>query len=202
MWPLDNLLQFILPLSCLHCDIPLKGKEKQFCHHCAQQLELAPPDSRSPPGLDSVLGPGHAAIAFESVGPGAQLSSILHHRPSLVRGCAGYLAVQFLALDWPQPDWVIPLSQADRTWWQPKTDTVSLLAKALATLISCQMLGVMRYSLRTSKPSWKPKRKIEGCRVLLVSTLLPKADVLKLVLPNLTTHGVKEIYVLSLRHDR
>lgn len=119
-------INLLYPPLCLHCQAAMHNDTHLLCDPCVELLELINPAERCPqcfsanycsnkrlcneclqraPILDGI------AAAFDYVGPAASLVRKLKYanQPYLAKGCAAYLAAQFLQLNWPMPDVIVPV---------------------------------------------------------------------------------------------
>lgn len=119
-------INLLYPPLCLHCQEVKRNETHLLCDSCVELLELIDPSERCPqcfsadycsnkrlcsvclqrpPLLNGI------AAAFDYVGPAASLVRKLKYsnQPHLAKGCAAYLAAQFLRLNWPLPDIIVPV---------------------------------------------------------------------------------------------
>jgi len=128
-FPKNLILSFIdlvYPSLCLHCRDSLPKGWSHLCPECLAKLELIDHKERCPYCFTSNYNPGSElcpacrrldpilhgmAAAFDYVGPAATLIRKLKYsdQPYLAKGVGAYLAAQFLELQWPWPDRIIPV---------------------------------------------------------------------------------------------
>ena len=123
---IQGFLHLVYPPLCLHCKGSLRNHSPTFCDTCLSLLELIEPEERCPLCFSSDFCPKRRlcsmcsrkqifltslAAAFEYVGPAATLIRKLKYsnQPYLSKGAGAYLAAQFLRLNWPMPDVIIPV---------------------------------------------------------------------------------------------
>lgn len=101
---------------------------------------LCAPCSKQPPIIDRI------AAAFDYAGPPATLIRKLKyaHRPYLAKGAGAYLAAQFLKLDWPLPDLIIPVPISLSHKFERGFNQCLLLAEAFASIIEKPVADILR----------------------------------------------------------
>lgn len=122
---IQSLKQLIFPQLCLHCHHLLKPNQSIFCSDCFNQLELIDPATRCSACfcfhphvkkaicLDCTKHPQlltAQAAAFEYIGPAATMIKKMKYGnlPFLAKGASAFLIAQFIKLEWPMPDVIIP----------------------------------------------------------------------------------------------
>lgn len=107
---------------CPYCFTADFEVENRVCTACRE----------NPPLLNRV------AAAFDYIGPGASLIRHLKYsgKPYLAKGCAAYLAAQFLELDWPMPDVIIPVPITFTHWFERGYNQSRLLADHLGEILN------------------------------------------------------------------
>lgn len=126
--------------------------EKLFCSTCLKDLSLIEPKGRCPycfgewngsnmslcstcrrhpPILDGL------AAACEGMGPAATLLNRLKYgdRPYLAQGAAALMAAQFIQLEWPFPDLIVPVPISFSHWFERGYNQSQLLADAFGKII-------------------------------------------------------------------
>lgn len=143
------LLYLAYPPICLHCGETIEEKHAIFCSHCFPQLELIDHNDRCPHCFSSDFCPEryicqecsqHAPVlnriasAFDYMGPAATLVKGLKYgnQPYLAKGAAAYMAMQFIHLNWPVPDVIIPVPLPLTRWIQRGYNQSLLLAQELS----------------------------------------------------------------------
>jgi ComF family protein len=122
----EAFLQFVYPSFCLHCADPTRHGAGIFCLSCTSQLELINPLERCPycfsadfdaerricyPCFMEAPSFKRSAAVFDYQGPAATLVLKMKyaHQSYLADGAGAYLAMQFMQLDWPMPDLIVPV---------------------------------------------------------------------------------------------
>lgn len=117
---------FVYPSFCLHCNEATDSSKGHFCPTCAAQLELINPKERCPYCFSNDYDPEkrvcypcfiekpvlkRTAAAFDYIGPAATLVTKMKYanQPYLAKGAGAFLAVQFFNLEWPEPDFIVPV---------------------------------------------------------------------------------------------
>lgn len=151
---INSLVNLLYPPLCLHCDESIDDKTALFCSSCQTLLTLIPPEERcsrcfslrdiSEQKLCSECRQNFThftsmAAAFDYMGPAATLVKKMKYadQPYLSRGGGAFLAAQFLQLQWPVPDIVIPVPMSLLRWLDRGYNQSELLARQLAEILSC-----------------------------------------------------------------
>lgn len=124
-------MELIEPLErCPYCFSADFVPEKLICLNCI----------KSPPLLNGV------ATAFEYAGPAACLIRRLKYSDQsyLAKGLGAYLAAQFLHLNWPMPDFLIPVPIAFTHWIDRGYNQSELLAYSMADLLKCPVKNALK----------------------------------------------------------
>ncbi len=124
-------MELIDPIErCPYCFSPTYCPEERVCPDCQKRA----------PVLDRI------ASAFDYVGPAATMLKQLKYgqQKHLARGCSAYLAAQFLRLDWPMPDVIIPVPIALNHWIQRGYNQCDLLAIHLGEYLKCPVVHALR----------------------------------------------------------
>lgn len=144
----------VYPPNCWHCKGYIKNDRAIFCEDCLTLLQLIDPDERCPRCFSFDYCPekkfclscfkrpsllAGMSAAFDYLGPAATLVKRLKYfdQPHLAEGVAAYLAAQFLRLNWPMPDFIIPVPITFTHWLERGYNQSQLLAKNLSKLLSC-----------------------------------------------------------------
>jgi competence protein ComFC len=123
---ISSLKNLLFPALCLHCNEFLLDPDHPLCGHCLSLMTPLEPCERCPQCFSSAISTGYSvctqcmqtppifdgvAAVFDYAGPAATLIKRLKYsnKPYLAEGCGAYLAAQFLKLDWPLPDMIIPM---------------------------------------------------------------------------------------------
>lgn len=154
-------VNLIYPPLCLACKEVLLSDAEILCPHCLVKLEMISPEERCPfcfspeynPELPScndclknrpVL---HGiAAAFDYLGPAACLVKKLKYADQayLAEGLGAYMSAQFLQLNWPMPDYIIPVPIAFTHWLDRGYNQSLLLANHVGKLLSCPVIEPLK----------------------------------------------------------
>lgn len=157
-----SFMDLVYPPFCLHCEDCLYDSSGFFCSHCVQQLELLDHKERCPFCFTAEFNRQHEACcgvcrrqqrlldgmaaSFEYEGPAATLVKRLKYGglPYLSKGAAAFLVAQFVRLQWPFPDYIVPvpmdtLKRLDRGYNQS-----ALLAEAFAKMVDRPVMPVLK----------------------------------------------------------
>lgn len=153
----NSFQDLIYPPLCLHCNDSLEKGFSIFCPHCQDFLSLIDPSTRCykcfsfNSNQEKPLNCRHCqnkpthlkgmASVFDYEGPPATLVKQLKYgrQSYLAKGCAAYLATQFLALNWPMPDFIIPMPMGRLKKYQRGYNQSELLADHFSKLIDCPL---------------------------------------------------------------
>lgn len=149
-----SFCHLIYPPICLHCRGTLQDDNPLLCEICLDLLTLIDPAERCPHCFSAdfyhskqqcpdchrqkpIL--NRMAAAFDYVGPAATLVKSMKYsnKPYLCEGLSGYLAAQFLKLQWPMPDLIAPVPIAFTHWIQRGYNQSQLLSQGLSKLLNC-----------------------------------------------------------------
>jgi competence protein ComFC len=151
----NSFLDLIYPPLCFHCHAHLETGSLMFCRYCQSFLEIIDPQYRCPICFSADFNPSikrgcnecqktskhikHRAAVFEYEGPSTTLIKGLKYggKAFLAKVGGAYLATQFLALNWPMPDLIVPMPMSRLKKIQRGYNQSELLAEALAKFISC-----------------------------------------------------------------
>lgn len=182
-------LDLLYPPMCLACNEGIEEHGLPLCKTCLSQLELIDPEERCPHCFTADYIPEKrlcpdclknppiltgVASAFDYLGPAACLIRHLKYqdKPYLSEGCGAYLAAQFLQMNWPFPDRIIPVPMALTHWFGRGYNQSELLAQSLGKLLECpvdnalvRQSGDYSQAGLTRKQRWR----LEGSRIQLRS---------------------------------
>lgn len=157
-----SFIDFVYPPVCLHCYESLEDYSRLFCRYCLQQLEMIDALARCPYCFSSEFNQEmqtccrscegkprliqRMASVFDYEGAPSTLIKHLKYggKPYLANGGGAYLAAQFFALNWPMPDFVIPMPMSRLRKWERGYNQSELLAISFAKLTGCSV----SYSLK------------------------------------------------------
>lgn len=152
----------IYPPLCLHCLSLLTLEESQICSLCLPLLELADSKERCSlcfawqghmlpcPACRRQISPFKAlAAAFEYCGPAATLVKLLKYgqMPYLYKGMSGFLAAQFVALEWPKPDLIVPVPASWPHRLARGYNQSALLAEGVAGILNIPFVAGLKRNL-------------------------------------------------------
>ena len=125
-----SFLHLAYPPLCLHCREGLDADVHLFCRPCLSLLEMIDPDMRCPYCFTSEINVEteiccaecrhrmqvihRLAAVFDYDGPAATLIKYLKYggQPYLTESAGAFLTAQFVRLEWPMPDFLIPMPMA------------------------------------------------------------------------------------------
>ncbi len=157
-------INFIYPSFCLHCGKRISSHEHHFCKTCILQLELIDPKERCPYCFSSDYDPEkrvcypcfmekpsfkRCAAAFDYQGPAASLVLKMKYanQPWLAKGTGAYMAVQWIRLEWPMPDFIVPVPLTLVHTISRGYNQSLLLAQSMSHIIKCPILPILRRRL-------------------------------------------------------
>ncbi len=157
----ESFLSLLYPPLCVHCNCLLHNPSQLLCEDCLIIMELIDPNERCPYCFSSNYCPEQRVCqecqkkspilhrigsAFDYTGPAASLIRHLKYgnQKYLARGCGAYLAAQFLRLEWPMPDVIIPVPIAFNHWVNRGFNQCELLANHLGDIIKCPVVNALR----------------------------------------------------------
>lgn len=156
----DSFLHLVYPTTCLHCSLLLAPSKELLCSSCASLLQLIDPkerclacfnlkeheQERCRSCIDHPLLFYRLAAAFDYEGPASSLIKHLkyYNQPYLARGLAAFLAAQFVNLDWPFPDALIPVPISWTHHFDRGYNQSALLARELAAFLKVPVWDVLK----------------------------------------------------------
>lgn len=215
-----NLFNVLYPPFCLHCDLSLDQKKTFFCQACLELLTPIKTEERcrtcfgaEVPCLLCMQRPAflkRAAAACDPFSPAVTLSSHLYKGHTLfVPAAASLMVLQFLALDWPLPDLIVPAPLSLWTRSKRGGDTHTLLAKQIGSTLNTPCAKPLKAAWDKrcflERADWKTRVILRGgkktvlpdMRILLV-TLKLEDTALRQAAEALLEGGASEIYALAL----
>lgn len=156
-------VNLVYPPLCLHCKESITEDTHIFCEACLGLMQLIDPAERCPHCFSSnySLESRHCpecqrtppilnaiAAAFDYVGPAACLVRKLKYsdKSYLSKGCGAYLAAQFLQLDWPMPDLIIPVPISLTHLLERGYNQSYLIANTLSEILQCPLQDALNRS--------------------------------------------------------
>lgn len=157
----NSLFHLTFPAKCLHCRILLPPKDLVLCPDCSSLLELILFHDRCPSCFNviedeysvpchrccQILSPfTQIASAFNYEGPAASLVKQLKYfnQMYLAKGMAGWLVAQFVRLEWPIPDAVVPVPISFIHYLERGYNQSALLAEEMGRLLKRPVWDILR----------------------------------------------------------
>ncbi|HRD55856.1 MAG TPA: ComF family protein [Parachlamydiaceae bacterium] len=227
---LNSLLSLAYPPVCLHCNQTLSNQDQLLCASCSPLLELIDKELYCPRCFyGSPSKKAHAckncatkslatvsiAAALEYMGPASSLIKQLKYgdKPYLAKGLAAFMAAQFVSLDWPAPDFIIPVPQAFSRFLTRGYNQAELLGETLSNLLNCPLkLALKRKSGSFSQAALnkeerlqmeeqtiylKKNQHLEDKVILLVDDVLTTGTTLQKCAESLMEEAPSAIYALA-----
>lgn len=207
-----SLKQLIFPQLCLHCHQLLRQHQSIFCTDCFNQLEFIDPQTRclicfSTHNMtkksvcleckkSNRLLTAQAA-AFEYTGPASTLIRKMKYGnlPYLAKGAAAFLTAQFIKLDWPLPDVIIPTPISWTHQIERGFNQSDLIAQELSKFLKCPTINLLkrlagdysqaglslsqRKKLSAKRFMLKKPQHLEGHTVLLIDDVMTSGSTLE-----------------------
>lgn len=157
---LSSLIDLCYPAECIHCSDGMHRSEQLFCETCVTLLEVLDPQERclycfgvkenlSRNICDRCIGKPlvfhRQAAVFDYQGPVESLVKRLkyHNQPYLSKGAAAFMAAQFLRLEWPIPDAIVPIPISLSHWVDRGYNQSELLAKDLGAILGVPVKNIL-----------------------------------------------------------
>lgn len=223
----------IYPPICQHCERPVVDDQHLFCFDCLILLEMIDISERCPYCFSSDYHPkkqvcSHCskqhpvfhrlAAVFEYIGPASTLVKKLKYgnMPRLSQGAGAYLAAQFLQLEWPLPDVIIPVPISFTRWIERGYNQSYLLAAAVSEVINRPVKEALqrkcgdfsqagldqkqRISLTGSTICIKKNQQIQDKTLLLIDDVMTTGTTMRKCAEALLEECPSHIYGLTLCH--
>lgn len=180
-----SIVSLIYPPLCLHCEMMMHDDQHLFCEGCQELLDPINPAERCPYCFHVLLSEqrvcsecfkkpvfNRMASVFDYVGPAATLVKKLKYgdQPYLAKGAGGYLVTQWLQLDWPKPDVIIPVPSSFTRLLERGYNQSELLAQQVSMIIDVPMQNILiRRSGDYSQTAlhWSQRKQLSGSNILL-----------------------------------
>lgn len=156
-----GFLSLVYPALCLHCKDGLHNTDHPLCPTCLELLDVINPAdrciycfstdpcpkkkictrcSKESPTLNGI------ASVFDHIGPAATLIKKLKYsnQPYLAQGCGAFMSAQFLRLNWPMPDLVIPIPISFAHLIERGYNQSYLLAESFAKSLHCPFTEALK----------------------------------------------------------
>lgn len=150
----------LYPPLCVHCSSSLSSSEKILCGECLALMELIDPEERCPFCFrdDFQMDPffcsncskktavfDRLAAAFDYLGPAATLIQRMKYgaQPYLSLGMGAFLAVQWIRLRWPKPDYLIPVPLSSIHFFERGFNQSRLLCESMSQVLNVPVVDVL-----------------------------------------------------------
>lgn len=225
-----SFLDLLYPPLCLHCNETLDHEDPLFCKECQSLLTPIDPIERCPycfspefnltmkcclRCIENPLLIDRIAAVFDYEGPAATLVKQLKYsgKTYLASGAGAYLASQYIALELPLPDVIVPMPIARLKKIERGFNQSKLLADAFAAIIHRPVMEVVmrrsgdfsqagldvdqRRQLDSSSFVLKPQTKLYGKTVVLIDDVMTTGTTLKCCSEALQAAFPESIYALT-----
>lgn len=204
---LFSFRDLIYPPICLHCFQPTESGSSHLCRCCLEVLTMIDAAERCPDCFSfegSALGnvcaecrlkpslfAGRAA-AFDYIGPAASLLRQFKYGNQiyLATGLAAFMVAQFAALQWPMPDYIVPMPITFMHRLERGYNQSLLLAEGVAKMLGCPWVqAIKRKSGEYSQAGLGRKQRMEltAASFSLVAGKLPLESTVLLIDDVMTT---------------
>ena len=225
------LKEFAYPSICLHCLQINDHKNKHLCADCLTHLKFIDPQERCQscfiyledstqkiclPCLQSSYPFTKVGAVFDYTGPAKTLVKAFKYenQPYLASGLSSYLALQFLELNWPMPNLIVPVPISWMKSFSRGFNQSQLLAENLGSILNCPVKNLLkrkcgefsqaglsrkqRKEINSTSFTLKRFSKIEDKRILLIDDVITTCSTLDACSKELLKGFPSEIYALSL----
>lgn len=155
---------FFFAPECLECHTLLNQTEKNFCQGCLTLFELLDPHLRCRFCFKEIEEATSTvcqecmeqrqlftklASACAYQGPPATMVRLMKYgnRPDLAEAAAAYMALQWMDLGWPEPDWIIPVPSTWLRRYDRGYNQAELIARALGRFLDVPVSGCLKRRL-------------------------------------------------------
>jgi ComF family protein len=156
-----GLIYFIFAPECLECHALLRNDERGFCSSCSTLFEITPHEERCRYCFTEMENLLHqvcsdcrfkdhlvtqAAAACTYQGPPATMIRMMKYgnMPWLAKSAAAFMAVQWVDLDWPVPDYIIPIPSNWIRRWDRGYNQAELIADELSKIIGAPVANNLK----------------------------------------------------------
>lgn len=146
-----TFLHLLYPPLCLQCGESIQEEERLFCKVCLTYLTLIEPEGRCPfcfgESCKECKEPwGRVAAACDEIGPAATLLYQLKQSdsPYLAKGAGALMATQFLKMEWPFPDLIVPVPLAPTRLYERGYNQSYLLAKVVGEILDRPVVELLK----------------------------------------------------------
>lgn len=203
----NSLMHLCYPIGCLHCEEllapdgtflcdacgsllqQLEGEERcQSCFNLRSQTSTHCPYCQKRPSLYY-----RSAAVFPFVGPAASMVKKMKYsgRPYLAKGMGAFMAAQFVQLEWPIPDAIIPVPISFSHWLSRGYNQSALLAQELANILQVPVWPILKRSglgISQAGLTLEQRQQLED-RQFSLKNSFPIQDKVLLVIDDVTTSG-------------
>lgn len=227
----SSLSHLLFPPLCLHCKKRREEGMSLFCQPCFELLAILNPQGRCRGCFEEfgytnnqicqacrkIASPfTSAAAVFEYEGPAKTWVHALKYgqKPYLAKGAGAFLVAQFLQLNWPLPDALVPVPISWSRWWQRGYNQTELLARIIGKELNRPVIKALKrsqghlrqaglsYWQRKQLPQesfqWNPSISLDDKIVLLIDDVMTTGSTLKQCGNALMNGFPKKIYALTL----
>lgn len=226
----STVLNLILPTHCISCSAVVERGHSHLCVECQSLTQLLEKEDRCAQcfcflngtqewickkcSKETPVFTGFAA-ALDYAGPAASLIKGLKYsgQTYLAKGMGAFMVAQFIELEWPLPDLIIPVPLSYSHHLQRGYNQSALLAKECGKLLGKPIANVLRRSngdFSQAGLSKKQRMKLEGIRfylkkgcqledknLLLIDDVMTTGTTLKHCAQTLLQEHPKAIYALT-----
>jgi len=159
---IKSFADLLYPPLCLHCNEPLNKNNTHYCDHCLTLMVPIEIQERCPfcftadfnhendrccsvckeqPPTTERMG-----AVFDYEGPAATLIKFLKYggQPYLAKGAGAYLTARFLELEWPMPDYIVPMPMAPLRRFERGYNQSALLAEVVADMLGRPVYDLLK----------------------------------------------------------
>lgn len=156
-----STLHLLYPPYCLHCNADVEDGQHPLCRHCLLLMEIIDFSQRCihcfslvdqqdinlcQECIKEITPFNQVAAVFDYTGPAATLIKQFKYgnQPHLAVGLGAYMAAQYLNLDWPLPDAIIPIPISFTHLFVRGYNQSYLLADSLAQILQCPLEDILK----------------------------------------------------------
>lgn len=221
----------LYPPLCLHCRGVLGGGSSIFCQSCLDLMQLIDPAERCPLCFSAAFDSlthfcaecskktpifDRTGAVFDYVGPASTLVRRMKYsdQPYLAKGAGAYMTAQLLRLEWPMPDFLIPVPLSFMHWLERGYNQSLLLCESMAEILQLPVADILvrssgdfsqaalsrkqRMELEGKTFKLKPKVSLSDKTILLVDDVMTTGSTLRKCGEILLEQGPAKIYCLVL----
>ena len=213
----QSLLSFVYPPFCLHCDERMDSPSAVLCPSCLSHVQLLEIQGRCRYCFSLCEGRAvcfacagkkvwykKGAAAVDAIGPAGTLlrNFMTGKRPHMAPALGGLMTMQYLVLNWPFPDLIVPVPSAFGKRWEVGFDPVELLAREMGKTLQKPVTCGLRRNLKIQDFSSAFRLK-KGCsaadqRILVLTDALTKDnELVRLAAACLQEAFPREVFVMA-----